>query len=121
MKFLNGSRRLWVLVAAAWLSIAAHGCILDGSWLAEAGTAHHHSEGTAHHPDADGGEPDSVEAADCDTVAVKPPVTAPIAPAFVGALHARAVLSLDQGPAVPPDRPAPERPPRFLLHAALLI
>ncbi len=121
MKQTSGLRRLWMLVATAWLSIAAHGCVLDGSWLADVDAAHHHSADTTHHPDSVGGEPKSLEAADCDTVAVKPPATAPIAPVLAGALHARALLSLDAGPALPPDRPAPERPSRFLLHAALLI
>jgi hypothetical protein len=121
MKLFSGSRRLWVLVAAAWLSIGAHDCILGGLWITEADAAHHHAAATStHHPDS-GGEPKSIEAADCDTVAVKPPATSPIAPVLAGVLHTRAVPLLDAGPALPAGRPAPERPPRFLLHAALLI
>jgi hypothetical protein len=122
MQLTGRSGRLWTLIVAAWLAVGAHDCVLSGLWLAEAQAAHVPEGDVAHHHHSEGGEGESVGTADCHTVAVTSPATSSAAPpVVVEAAPARAAFARIPRPVLPPERPAPEQPPRFLLHSALLI
>ena len=64
MKRFSALRGMLALLAAAWLSVASHDCLLHGITLAEVDAAHHHSPGTANQPHgSDGAESGSVAVA----------------------------------------------------------
>ena len=96
----------WALLAACVLVFAGHVCVLP---LGEADEVTQAGEPDGH---------DGLHAASCEAVG------APSATAQVQIIAAAPVPATGrlEGPRLP-DRPAPplHRPPRFLLHAALLI
>ncbi len=90
----------WTLLFACAFVFLGHVCAF------RAAEAHHHAG-------------DGIRAASCDAVAPEPAQLAP----GVSLSTSSVALPAPVGDLILPDqqRPAPHRPPRFLLHAALLI
>jgi hypothetical protein len=107
----SGSAVRLVLIVLALLLVGGHDCVLPLPAGAEPAGHHHHGDS-----DHDTG---AVHAADCEAVGLK--ASAPYSPSAAGTLTVFVRATADRPSISQPDRVPFDRPPRFLLHAALLI
>jgi hypothetical protein len=103
------------LIGLALLLIGGHECVMPlPASAGSAGRAH----ATGHHDHGDA-EPVAVHSGECETLGLK--ASAPYAPVVVRTTAALVLSGADPRPVGPPRLAPVHRPPRFLLHAALLI
>jgi len=110
-------------VILAFLTVLGHHCVapIDAEGVDHHQPAHHaeHDHGAAHGHGATGDGGDA-HPSDCHVMATKAPAAAPAVTA-VGHLGLPAVVSARTTREPSPAPSAPDRPPRYILHAALLI